>query len=251
MGKQARDLSRKQRQTGQAARQRAARRNRVIAAAGGFVIAGLLIAIVISLVNAAGKGSTADTDKPLVTPATATAQGALLVGRPDAPVRVEIFLDYMCPFCGRFERANTAELARLAADGTARLELYPLSFLDHASSGSRYSTRAANAIATVADRSPDRLLAFNAALFTRQPDEGSSGLSDAEIADLAVGAGVPQEVTALFGAATYEPWIAKITDAAFKGGISGTPTVKINGMPFKGDLYTTGPLTEAVTAAKG
>jgi protein-disulfide isomerase len=37
----------------------------------------------------------------------------------------------------------------------------------------------------------------------------------------------------------------------FDTGISSTPTVKINGEVFKGDLYTTGPLTQAVTAAKG
>ena len=48
----------------------------------------------------------------------------------------------------------------------------------------------------------------------------------------------------------FEPWIEKSTKAAFDT-ITGTPTVKINGVVFKGDLYTAGPLTEAVTAAKG
>jgi protein-disulfide isomerase len=250
MGKQARQLSREVRLARQAAQRRARRRNRLIAFAGGLVIVGLVVAIVVSLVNAAGRSDgVSEQSKPLVAPAAATSQGALLVGRASAPVRVEVFLDYMCPFCGRFERANTAEVERLVAAGTVRLELYPLSFLDRTSSGTRYSTRAANAIATVADRAPDKLLAFNAALFTHQPAEGSRGLSDDEIGGIARGAGVPGGVVTTFSEGTYEPWIAKHTEEAFSGGITGTPTVRINGKVYRGDLYTTGALTQAVTEA--
>jgi len=187
----------------------------------------------------------------LVVPAGATAAGALPLGAAGAPVRLEVFLDYMCPFCGRFDRANSAEMERLVADGTVRLELHVLSFLDKASAGSRYSTRAANAVVTVFDRAPDRVLAFNRALFAGQPAEGSEGLTDDQIADLAADAGVPADVVALFGRQTFQPWIAKSTDAAFAGGITGTPTVRINGTRFDGDLYTAGALTAAIDAAKG
>jgi protein-disulfide isomerase len=231
-------------------------RNRILGAGGGIVIAGLLIAIVIALVNAAGgKAETTATPgapgAPL-SPANATPAGALVIGRADAPVRLEVYLDYMCPYCGRFERANADEIGRLVAAGAVRLELYPLSFLDGRSAGSRYSTRAANAVATVADRAPDKVLAFNRALYAQQPKEGGAGLTDDRIATLAAEAGVPQDVVAAFGARTFEPWIARLTETAFgSGGVTGTPTVKINGKVFKGDLYTAGPLTDAVTAARG
>jgi len=181
----------------------------------------------------------------------ATAAGAIQVGDPAAPVKLEVYLDYMCPFCGRFDRANADQLNRLVADGTVRLEIYPLSFLDKTSNGTRYSTRAANAAATVADRAPDKLLAFTQALFAQQPHEGSDGLTNDQIANLAHGAGVPQDVINTFVDRTFEPWIAKLTDTAFASGITGTPTLKINGTVFKGDLYTVGPLTDAITAAKG
>jgi protein-disulfide isomerase len=157
----------------------------------------------------------------------------------------------MCPYCGRFDRANADEIDRMVAAGTVRLEVYPLSFLDKTSNGTRYSTRAANAVATVADRAPDKVLAFTQALFARQPREGSEGLTDAQIADLARSAGVGQDVINTFAARTFEPWIAKFTETAFAGGVTGTPTVKINGTVFKGDLYTAGSLTDAITAAKG
>lgn len=253
MGKQARTISRQQRLAIAAAQQRRAKRNRLLAYGGGLVIAGLVVAIVVAVVNAVGgpSRSSADAAKELVVPKNTTAAGAIAVGNPDAAVKVEIYLDYMCPFCGRFERANAEQLDRLLADGTIRLEMYPLSFLDKASGGTRYSTRVANAIATVADRAPDKVVAFNQALFAHQPQEGGEGLTDGQIADLARGAGVPQDVVEGFAARTFEPWIAQVTEKAFASGISSTPTVKVNGAVFKGDLFTAGPLTEAVNAAKG
>jgi protein-disulfide isomerase len=251
MGKQARYQSRELRHAKAVAARRRHQRNRLLAGVGGVVIVALLVAIVVTLVQAAGrKRPVADASKPVVPPATATAGGAIAVGKPDAPVRLEVYLDYMCPYCGRFERANGGELDKLVADGTIRVELYLLSFLDQQSHETRYSTRAANAVATVADRAPDKVLAFNNALFARQPAEGSAGLSDDEIAKLAAGAGVPQDVVGAFAAGTFEPWVAKFTKSAFDSGITGTPTVKVDGVVFKGDLYNVGPLTAAITAAK-
>jgi protein-disulfide isomerase len=254
MGAQARTEARLRRQAKVLAEQRARRRNRLLGGAGGLVIVGLLVAIVVSLVNSAGQAepsAAAASKGPLVTPASAMPGGAIPIGAAAAPVRVEIYLDYMCPYCGRFERANGVELRRLVADGTVRVELHPLAFLDRASAGTRYSTRAANAVATVADRAPDRVLAFSEALYENQPAEGSAGLSNDEIALRAANAGVPGTVVGAFAVGTFEPWVATTTTAAFDGGVTGTPTVKINGAVFKGDLYTVGPLTQAIAAAKG
>lgn len=252
MSKQARNRSRAARAARAVADQHSHRRNRWLAGLGGLVIVGLLVAIGVTVVNA-GKGDSPGSATPtgeVVAPATATAGGALAVGNPAAPVRLQVYLDYMCPFCGRFERANGAEIERLVTDGTVRLELHPLAFLDRMSQGTRYSTRTANAIATVADRAPEKLLAFHTALFNRQPEEGSRGLTNDEIAELAREAGVPPEVVDELAARTYEPWIAKVTAAAFDSGITGTPTVKIDGKVFEGDLYTVGPLTDAINSAK-
>ena len=252
MSKQARTLSRVRREELAAARRRARNRNRLLAGGGGLIILGLVIAIVVTLVHAGSRPTAPDSaGKALVRPVAATADGALVLGKASAPVRLQIFLDYMCPYCGRFERANSADVQRLVADGTVRLELHTLSFLDKASSGNRYSTRAANAVVTVFDRAPERVLAFNGALFANQPAEGSTGLSDDQIAALATNAGVPPAVVALFGQEIFQPWILESTDAAFASGITGTPTVRINGRPFQGDLYTAGPLRTAINAAKG
>ncbi|GIF13861.1 DsbA family protein [Actinoplanes teichomyceticus] len=248
MGKQARDRSRELRKAQLAIAEQRGKR-RPLRIAGAVIIAGLLIAIGVTVVNAVGSGSGGS--GALVVPKGATDNGALVLGKADAPVKLEVYLDYMCPYCGRFEQANSGEIDKLIAGGRTRVELHPLSFLDRMSRGTRYSTRSANAVVTVADRAPEKVTALNAALFAAQPEENTEGLSDARIAELAQQAGVPQEVVDVFDDRIFEPWIARSTDAAFESGITGTPTVKINGEVFKGDLYTAGPLTQAVTAAAG
>src|SRR5688572_12908229 len=115
-----------------------------VLAVGGLVIVGLVVAIGFVAFTAAGTSKPTAGSGKLVTPANLTATGAIPVGRPAAPVTVEIVLDYMCPACGKFEQSNGGELDRLIQAGTAKVELRPISFLDRTSQGSRYSTRAAN-----------------------------------------------------------------------------------------------------------
>ncbi|GAA1534773.1 hypothetical protein GCM10009827_061160 [Dactylosporangium maewongense] len=249
MGTQARTPARQARQARAEALRRTRRRHRNLGVAGGVVIVALLAAIAFVLVDAAGGDAPAPpTAQSTAAPAGATATGAIVTGT--GPVTVTIYLDYLCPYCGRFERANSGDLERLVAAGTIRLELHPLAFLDRASQGTRYSTRTANAVATVADRSPAKVLAFSAALFEQQPAEGGPGLTDQRIAAIATGAGVPTDVAASFTERRFERWVATSTDWAFQhGGVTGTPTVLVNGKVFEGDLYTAGPLAAAVAAA--
>jgi len=239
-----------QRQVQHAATVRRSGRGRLLAWVGALVIVGLLGAITVAVVNAAGRERTLPgvTDK-VVVPQHLTPTGAIAVGAVDAPVTVEIYFDYMCPACGAFESANGGELDRLVAEGVARIELRPIAFLDEQSRGTEYSTRSANAVAVVADAAPDRVWAFHTALYGQQPAEGSEGLSDEQIADIAADAGVPADVVDLFTDGTYQPWVASVTLEAFDSGVQGTPTVKIDGEVFVGDVYDVGPLTEAIESA--
>lgn len=253
MSKPARTRTREQRRAQELAAQRQRDRLRLLGGIGAVVIVGLLAAIVAVVVNAVSKSDSSDAaaGKQVVVPANLTDTGAIPVGQADAPVTLEIYLDYMCPACGMFEKANSGEIDRLVKAGTVKVALRPISFLDRTSQGTKYSTRTANAMATVADRVPASVWAFNTALYEHQPQEGTSGLSDDQIADLALKAEVPQDVVDAFRQRIFEPWVAQSTDAAFASGVQGTPTVKINGTVFKGDAYSVGPLTQAIEAAAG
>jgi protein-disulfide isomerase len=255
MSKEARNKARELRLQQQREAERKKKRNAIIGWAGGIIIVALLAAIVVVVINAAGKNSStsnAGGNGTVTAPAGATANGGIVIGESSAPVTVQVYFDYMCPYCGQFEKANSSELSRLIYTGKLKLELHPLNFLDEQSNGGRYSTRSANALATVADKVPGLVLAFNTALFTDQPKEGTKGLSDDKIADVAKNAGVPAAVADSFTAGTYEGWITQSTQTALtKDGVSATPTIKINGKVFGGDLLTAGPLTQAIEAAAG
>jgi len=131
----------------------------------------------------------------------------------------------------------------VADNGTRFLVAEP--FLDEQSSGTEYSTRSANAFAGVADAAPDRVWDFHTALYEQQPAEGSQGLSDEQIAKIAADAGVPADVVDGFTDDTFRPWVASVTREAFDSGVQGTPTVKIDGEVFEGNVYAVGPLTNS------
>jgi protein-disulfide isomerase len=197
---------------------------------------------------------------------TVSADGVGTTGA--APVEVTVYLDLMCPFCGQLEEANGPLLAERTASGDVAVTYHVVAILDPQSSGTFYSTRAANAAAVVAEQDPDHYADFVAALFADQPEEGSAGLTDAQIADVAVDAGVPADVAEQFTATatgtytadgeerdgtwrTYAPWVAAVTQQATTDlGELRTPTVLIDGEPFTGDLTTPGPLEEALDAAE-
>lgn len=232
----------------EAARKQQSRR-RLVAILGGLVILVLIGAIAWVAVDAAKSNddSPGNGSGELVIPNNLNGDGAIPVGDDSAPVEVEIYFDYICPACGAFELANGAELDRLLEDGSIHLALRPIAFLDKFSSGTEYSTRAANAMATVIDGAPEAVWDFHGAMYVDQPAEGSEGRTDEEIAEIALEAGVPQEVVDRFEDQTFVPWVVKVTDEAFES-IDGTPTVRLDGEDFEGDVYTPGPLTEAIEA---
>jgi protein-disulfide isomerase len=204
----------------------------------GVVVIGLVVLLIGVVVPAVAKKST-----------TANSYG-LTVGAASAPVTVDIYQDFMCPYCGQFDRAQSADLKSLVDAGTVKVVFHVMNFLDSSSNGAKYSTRAADAFVTVAMQQPSAALAFDTALYADQPAEGSSGLTDAQIADRARTAGVSDSVIATFANQPNLDFVTKSNQAAFDEGIQSTPTVKINGTVFKGDLYTAGTLKSAVQAAK-
>ena len=254
MTEQTRAATRSREQRARAVQERATRGHRRARRALGILLMVLVAAIAVTVVRSM---ATSDDRRPaapagaVVYPANLAPNGSIPVGRSDAPVTVALYFDYLCPACGAFDGANSAELARLLEAGTIQVELRPMAFLDDLSEGTAYSTRAARALATVADAAPERLWSFHTALYDAQPAEGSPGLTDAEIADIATAAGVPPGVSARFGEATFEPWVAQMTVDAFDAGVEGTPTILVNGQLFEGDRYTAGPLTETIEQAAG
>jgi protein-disulfide isomerase len=161
--------------------------------------------------------------------------------------KVDIWFDAMCPVCGAFEQANGATLAEAVDDGSITLRLHPLTFLDAVSNGTGYSTRAAAALTCVAVTDQNAILPFYQALFTDQPEENSSGLTDEELAKRASAAGASDISTCLADSGPYKAWAQGNTANSQKGPIvvdgkkvldtiKGTPTVLVNGEQYPGGV---------------
>jgi protein-disulfide isomerase len=171
-------------------------------------------------------------------PAGATPEGdGILVGT--GPVRIDAYIDFLCPYCRQFEVSSADALAALVAGGQASIAYHPMNFLDEASS-TNYSTRASAASACAADQG--RFPAYAHTLFAHQPPEGGAGLTDVELAALGTEAGLAETFGNCLAEGPYLGWPSYVTERAVAAGVSGTPTVLVAGAD-------TDPTGEAITAA--
>ncbi len=227
-----------------AARRRQEQRRRAV-----WISAVVAAVLVIAVLAGAGIWyaiHTAGSDDPDRTPANVTADGhGVPVG--DGPVTVEIYLDFMCPACAQFHQVTHTTLDRYLADGTVTIVYRPIAILDRYST-TQYSTRSAAASGCAADIG--MMSEFVAALLSSQPQQGTAGLSNGEIVQVATNAGVDGSgFDQCVRNDTYRGWATANTDAAFRQGVSATPTVIVDGERL--EELSVAALTAAIDAAAG
>jgi protein-disulfide isomerase len=166
-------------------------------------------------------------------------EGYLEVGA--GRVVVDLYIDPMCPFCGQFDRANGDTLAALVDDDSITLRLHPLTFLDGASQGTAYSSRASAALTCEAALNPESTLDYLAAMFAKQPAEGTAGLTDDQLVNLSSGS---ESIADCVAGGEYQAWAQWNTENAITGpiegaeitSIQGTPTVLVDGSQYTGPI---------------
>ncbi len=163
----------------------------------------------------------------------------------DRDVNIELYIDYLCPFCNQFETTNGEQITQWVESGIASVEVHPIAILDNQSAGTRYSSRAANAAACVAVYDPTRFLDVNAAFYAADGvEEGTSNLTNAQIIDVIRGAGVADDkVDSCVNGETYKGWVTAATarassneDLKDEQGRFGTPRIIVNGAFYTGAL---------------
>lgn len=205
------------------------------------VLGVLALVVVIAVAVQAGRDTTGEAATP---PQGAVDSYALPYGETGAPVTVAVYEDFMCPFCGQFETVSQDMLEQYVDQGDVQVRYHMISFLDGASNGTDYSTRAMNAVGVVLDTSgPEVAKEFHDLLFENQPAEGTDGLSDERLIDLAVRAGARESaITPGIEDLEFEQWVENASDQASKDDINSTPTVLVDGERVEGttidDLLT-------------
>ncbi len=173
-------------------------------------------------------------------PDGANAAGAIVVGDPQAASIVEVYADYQCPYCQRWETDIGAVLMERALQPGADVAVlqYNMAFLGETNRRLEppgASARAANAAACVREHEgTDAFVAFNTALFSVPGGTSQATRFDtASLLGLASQTGAGDSTFACIEQGRFMPFVSETTQAAFARGVTGTPTVLINGVPLQ------------------
>ncbi|MCL2316701.1 MAG: DsbA family protein [Actinomycetia bacterium] len=233
----------------QEAEARRARTKRLVTVIAGGVALVLIVVAVVVLVNRhnervrqaeiTGTPGTASG----TTPPSATADGSAILGNPsvkDAPLTLNLYLDYQCPICRDLEMAIGTSLETLAGRGDIAMRYNILTFQDD-NWGNTASTRAA--IASTCADTVGSFQAYHDTIFANQPAKEGTGYTDDQLRNtFATKAGLTGDALTRFQAC-YDArqtsafvtqmdklnWAelgAKFVDAQ---GRIGTPTLAANG----------------------
>lgn len=167
---------------------------------GGAVVVVLLIAVIGGvLIYNNQKNATEGKDIQALAPSTSQQAdtsdipvtrdgGVVVVGETSAKVTLDVYEDFLCPACGAFEKAYSADIEQHVADGSVQVRYHMLPMLNERSDPPGYSMDSANAGLCAADAG--KFPAFHQSLYNDQPEEGSRGWDDQQLAKLGADLGI-------------------------------------------------------------
>ena len=248
------------RQEAEAIEQKRQRKIRII---GGIVVVAVMAAL-IAIPVLSNKDAVVPTDAALPAGVTSDTFG-VKVGpawtAPDAdniPV-LQLWEDFQCPACARFEEASGAAIQALIDEGKVRVEYRPTIFLDGnllssntAAGNPNSSQRATMAFGCAVDACAEEN--FHAGVFSSQPAEEGTGFSNDTLISISEASGITGDALTTFTdcltSEKYAGWVANSYAAFDSEGVSSTPTGLLNGTELAGEvLFDPAQLTAAIEAA--
>jgi len=224
--------------------------NRVVVAT---VVVVVILAAVITAVILGSQDKEATTSGGSTLPKNAPAMGAGIVLNPGAPANVptlDMYEDFQCPVCARFEEIFGLQIVEMVKANQVKLIAHPLSFLDD-NLRNDSSNRAANAAACASDA--DKFLQYHTATFQGQPTREGTGYSDAQLKQFAQSAGITGAALTTwdqcYTTKAHNQWVESVQTQSEKDGVNGTPTLKLNGKPVDLAGLTRDKLAAEVKAA--
>ena len=199
------------------------------------VIIGVVVVVVLALVVIGGViwTSKSDSDDSLANPPAVSGisapivreAGAVVVGKDDAKVTIDLYEDFLCPACGSFKKAYGEQIKQEIEAGKLRVRYHALPFLVRLSDPEGYSRDSANAALCAADAG--KFWEYHEALFQRQPEEGGPGHTKEELVKLGTDLGITGEAfkQCVDSGAHEQDAKAGLDAVKGTGKFDGTPTV--------------------------
>ncbi|WP_026917265.1 DsbA family protein [Gordonia shandongensis] len=167
---------------------------------------------------------------------------------------ITIVEDFQCPACNSYEQTMGQTITKLAERPDVAVDYRTVAFLDR-NFKNYYSANTMNASLCVAEKTGrdgdmSTWKKFHDSLFANQVEEGSDGLSNETLIELAEDAGAG-DISSCVTDRSYGDWIAQQSDKIMGDSeFQGTPWVKLNGKTIDGDERNTPQgLESAVNAA--
>jgi protein-disulfide isomerase len=243
-------------------RERAARRqrrNRALLIVGG-VLAVVVIAVVVLVVARPGQSKPASNPASVrpasytgpFPPVTLNADHTVTAARPgvSAPV-LDIYEDFQCPICAGFEKVNGGVVQKLAAEGQVRVVYHPFTIFLGEHPQQENSVRAWAAARCVP---ASHWLLYHNLLYSNQPRETTpGGFPVSQLLAIGSRAGLTSAAfRSCVSSQRYASQAVPVSEQIIRSGITGTPTVKLNGHPVSNTvLLTPGTaLQKMILAAK-
>ncbi|MEU9231761.1 DsbA family protein [Streptomyces subrutilus] len=158
----------------------------------------------------------------------------VVVGKPEAKKTLEVYEDSRCPACAQFEQAVGEQITKDVDAGKYKLQYFGATFIDNGVKGEG-SKNALSALGAALDVSPKAFLDFKAALYSKElhPEEtvDSFGKDDylLKVADTVPELKGNAEFKKAVEDGTYDRWALEMSKAFNKSGVTGTPTLKMDG----------------------
>lgn len=165
-----------------------------------------------------------------VTPAALPQADGLSLGDPNAPVTIDVFEDFQCPACQRFsESTEPLVIQNLVATGKARYVFHNYPFLDGNGAGSSgESDQAANAAMCANEQG--KFWEMQSILYANWNGENLGAFSSRRLQAMAESIGLDLDAfNSCFNENRYRAEIQADFDLGEQMGVSGTPTVFVNG----------------------
>jgi protein-disulfide isomerase len=162
------------------------------------------------------------------------------LGSADAPVTITLYEDFHCPHCADFEEEFGPTITQAQESREARVELYPMAFIDEG------SITAANAMACAAEAGFGQ--PYYLALFANHTLQWS----DPQLIDLAtkvVGSPPSEAFQTCVKRRAHADFVTSINAAADQNHVAQTPTMLINGKDVAIESLTPESLKTMITDA--
>jgi protein-disulfide isomerase len=174
----------------------------------------------------------------------------VVIGKPAAKKTLELYEDSRCPVCATFEQSVGETIKKDLDAGKYKIKYIGATFIDGEKSiNGQGSKNALSALGAALNVSPDAFIEYKAALYSAKyhPAETDDKFSkDAYLLEVADSVPALKSNSAFkrdVEDGAFDAWAMKMTAAFTDSGVTGTPTLKMDGKKITADGSGNAPMT--------